>query len=122
MKGGSKQKVKKKQRWAYCSEFSGVLINEAIDAKCDPKISYPFDEYKISKFDVKTKKSAITKEDMLKVMYIDLSQEVESVRFARDIFVFSYLSGGISFTDIANLKSENIVEWRVKYIRKKTGK
>lgn len=37
-------------------------------------------------------------------------------------FVFSYLSGRISFTDIANLKSENIVEGRVKYIRKKTGK
>lgn len=96
--------------------------NKAIDAKCAPKSSYPFDEYKISKFDVKTKKRAITKVDMSNVMQVDLSSEVESVSFARDIFIFSYLCGGINFTDIANLKVENIIDGRLQYIRQKTGK
>ena len=53
---------------------------------------------------------------------IDLTGESESVQFSRDIFVFSYLCSGINFTDIANLKNENIVDNRLQYIRQKTGK
>lgn len=95
--------------------------NKALVAKCAVRTTYPFEEFKVSKFDVKTKKRAISKEDMLKIMQIDLSAEVESVSFARDIFIFSYLCGGINFTDIANLKSENIINGRLEYVRQKTG-
>lgn len=31
------------------------------------------------------------------------------VELSKDIFIFSYLCGGINFTDIANLTRENIV-------------
>jgi len=37
--------------------------------------------------------------------------------------MFSYLCGGINFTEIANLTKDNIIEGkRLHYIRQKTGK
>lgn len=96
--------------------------NKAIESKCAKKTNYPFNDFKISKFDIRTKKRAISKDEILQVMKIDLSKKPEPIQFARDIFIFSYLCGGINFTDIANLKQENIFENRIQYIRQKTGK
>lgn len=44
------------------------------------------------------------------------------IELSKDIFIFSYLCGGINFTDIANLTHENIQSGRLHYIRQKTGK
>lgn len=96
--------------------------NKAVEAKCARKTDYPFDEYKVSKFDVRTKKRAISKEDVLNIMKLDLADENNSIKLSRDIFIFSYLCGGINFSDIANLKQENIVNGRICYIRQKTAK
>lgn len=96
--------------------------NKAIEAKCVNKNYYPFNEFKTSKFDVSTKKRAISKADILKIMELDLSKEREYIKFSRDIFTFSYLCGGINFTDIANLQPSNIINERLDYIRQKTGK
>ena len=125
--------LKKYEQWLRVKENKETTIsllfrtlrsayNKAIEAKCAKKGNYPFDEYKVSKFDVKTRKRAISKEDVLKIMRVDLSQESESVRLSRDIFIFSYLCGGINFTDIANLLPENIIDNRIQYVRQKTGK
>lgn len=59
---------------------------------------------------------------MLKIMGLDLSNESDSVSLSRDIFIFSYLCGGINFTDVANLKTDNIIGGRLEYLRQKTGK
>ena len=97
--------------------------NKAIQAKCARKSDYPFDDYKINKFDTSTQKRAIAKTEVLK-----FTQEVQDlgkrqyVQLSKDIFVFSYLCGGINFTDIANLTKANIIEGRLHYIRQKTGK
>lgn len=98
--------------------------NKAIDSKCARKSDYPFTDYRISKFDVSTEKRAIAKADILK-----FSTDVRSigkqqyVQLSKDIFIFSYLCGGINFTDIANLTKDNIIEGkRLHYIRQKTGK
>ena len=96
--------------------------NKAVESKSAKKTNYPFNDFKISKFDIKTKKRAISKDEILLIMGADLSEKSESIKFARDIFIFSYLCGGINFTDIANLKHENIIENRIQYIRQKTGK
>ena len=97
--------------------------NKAIKAKCARKSDYPFDEYKINKFDTTTQKRAIAKTDVLKftteVQPIGKRQYME---LSKDIFVFSYLCGGINFTDIANLAKENIQNGRLHYIRQKTKK
>lgn len=96
--------------------------NKAVELKCASKNNYPFNDFKISKFDVKTKKRAISKDEILRIIELDLSQEKETMEFSRDIFIFSYLGGGINFTDISNLRPENIVENRIQYVRQKTGK
>jgi site-specific recombinase XerD len=97
------------------------IYNKAIEAKCARRSDYPFDSYKVSKFDVKTRKRAITKEDILKIMQLDISAEKPTISLSRDIFIFSYLTGGINFSDIANLKPENIKADRIIYTRQKTG-
>jgi len=96
--------------------------NKAVEARSARKSDYPFDEYKVSRFDVKTKKRAISKDDMKRIMSVDLSGEKASLKLSRDLFVFSYLCAGMNFTDIANLKIENIVNGRICYIRQKTAK
>ena len=96
--------------------------NKAIDAKCAKKSAYPFNEFKLSKFSTKTQKRAISKEEIKKIMEIDLSKEKFYVQFSRNVFIFSYLCGGINFTDISYLKIENIIDNKLVYIRKKTKK
>lgn len=98
------------------------VYNKAIKANVANKKNYPFNEFKVSKFNKQTTKRSISKSDILKIMNLDLSQQSESQQFSRDIFIFSYLCGGINFTDIANLKADNIVANRLQYIRQKTGK
>jgi site-specific recombinase XerD len=97
--------------------------NKAIKEKCAQKSAYPFEEFKVSKFDTSTKKRAIAKTDILKFM--DDTEPVSQKRYvqlSKDIFMFSYLCGGINFTDIANLTKANIVNGRLEYIRQKTHK
>ena len=97
--------------------------NKVIKERCAHLSDYPFQEYKISKFDTSTQKRAIAKTDMLK--FTETSQPIgqkKYVELSKDIFIFSYLCGGINFTDIANLTQENIVNGRLHYIRQKTGK
>ena len=97
--------------------------NKAIDAKCARRSDYPFDEYKINKFDTSTHKRAIAKTEVVKFMKDapDLGKR-HYVQLSKDIFVFSYLCGGINFTDIANLTTANIVNGRLEYVRQKTHK
>ena len=97
--------------------------NKAIKAKCARKSDYPFDEYKINKFDTKTQKRAIAKTEVLKfTKEVDNIGKRQYVQLSKDIFIFCYLCGGINFTDIANLTKVNITNGRIHYIRQKTGK
>ena len=98
------------------------VFNKAVELQLVKRDYYPFDAYKVSKFDTRTKKRAIAKEDVRKVIALDLSQGYPSERLARDIFVFSYFGAGINFADIALLKYGNVRDGRVQYVRKKTGK
>ena len=98
--------------------------NKAIKAKCARKSDYPFDEYKINKFNTTTTKRAIAKTEVLKFNTdtIPTIGKRQYMELSKDIFMFSYLCGGINFTDIANLTRSNIVQGRLHYIRQKTGK
>jgi site-specific recombinase XerD len=125
--------LKKYEEWLLkrnCKETSIFLYirylrktyKEAIEAKCAHQSVYPFDEYKLSKFNTKTPKRAIPKEAIKKVMTVDLSKELFYTQFSRDIFIFSYLCGGINFADIASLKLGSLIDGKLMYIRKKTKK
>ena len=59
----------------------------------------------------KTRKRAITKEDVQKLAELEIERDSRfNYRdFARDIFLFSYYTAGINFTDIATLRYCDIV-------------
>ena len=98
------------------------VFNRALSMKLIKQDIYPFNDFKVSKFDVRTKKRAVTKEDVKKIMSLDLSGERQYMQLARDIFLFSYFGAGINFSDIALLRYDDIQDGRIRYIRKKTGK
>jgi integrase len=45
----------------------------------------------------------------------------DTLALARDLFMFSFYTQGMSFSDVANLKKENIKNGAICYERKKTG-
>ena len=96
--------------------------NKAVENNNVRKVENPFKKFKVSKFNTKTQKRAISKEDIKKVMNIDLTSQRPYMRLSRDIFIFSYLCGGVNFTDIANLKLSHIINNRLVYVRQKTKK
>jgi site-specific recombinase XerD len=98
------------------------VYNKAITAQHAKRTSYPFDEFKVSKFNTRTEKRAVSKEVIKEIMNLDLSGKSEYLNFSRDVFIFSYLCSGINLTDIANLKQSNIQNNRLVYTRQKTGK
>jgi site-specific recombinase XerD len=99
------------------------VYNKAIEEKCALKSTYPFDGYKISKFDLSTAKRAIPKDTVKQIINADTSTSNRFyAQFSRDIFTFSYLCGGINFADIARLTGSNIIGGTLTYIRQKTGK
>lgn len=99
------------------------VYNKAIQVKCARKSDYPFDNYKINKFSTKTEKRAIAKTEILKIQECHTkNSKGQYMELSRDLFMFSYLCGGINFTDMANLTADNIINGRIKYIRQKTHK
>ena len=121
------------EKWLKCRNIKDTTIsilfrtlrsvfNRALSMKLIRQDIYPFNDFKVSKFDVRTKKRAVSKEDVKKIMSLDLSGERQYMQLARDIFLFSYFGAGINFSDIALLRYCDISEGRIRYIRKKTGK
>lgn len=97
-----------------------AAYNRAIDAKIVCKEKNPFIEYKLSHLNTKTMKRALSKADILKIINADCNGQSNLRKLTHDIFTFSYLCGGISFVDIANLTPNNIIENRLIYQRQKT--
>lgn len=97
-----------------------AAFNRAIDAKIVRKDKNPFTEYKLNHLNTKTMKRALSKKDIMKIINAKCSDKSELRKLTQDIFTFSYLCGGISFVDIANLTAQNIVEDRLIYQRQKT--
>lgn len=97
-----------------------ATYNKAIEAKIVTREKNPFIEYKLSHFNTKTIKRALSKNDILKLINANCNGQSKLRQLTHDLFSFSYLCGGISFVDIANLTRQNIVEDRLIYQRQKT--
>ena len=97
-----------------------ATYNKAVEAKCADREKSPFVEYKLSRFSTKTKKRALSKESVKKILKMDCSDMSEKARLAHDVFSFSYYCGGISLVDVANLTPDNIIDGRLVYERQKT--
>lgn len=68
----------------------------------------------------KTVKRAIPLDCIKKIRQLDLTTN-PNLDFARDIFLFSFYTRGMSFIDIAFLKKSDLQNGSVSYCRKKTG-
>ena len=73
----------------------------------------------------KTEKRAISASAISRLVEVKLDEFAKekgiSLSFSRDLFMFGIYTQGMSFTDLANLKKENINEGFIRYNRKKTG-
>ena len=68
----------------------------------------------------KTAKRAIPLKAIKKIKYLNLSLH-PSLDFARDMFMFSFYTRGMSFVDIAYLKKKDLSDGILSYRRRKTG-
>lgn len=97
-----------------------AIFNVAIEDGVVKAEYYPFKTFKVSKLTKETAKRSITKSDVEAI--INYKTEHSYSLFAIDIFLFTYLMGGINFVDIAYLTKENLIDERLVYQRRKTKK
>lgn len=98
------------------------VFNKAIEQDVIKQDAYPFNRFKINKFDIHTEKRSISKEEVQRILALELSDSGFYMGLAKDLFLFSYFGAGINFSDIALLRFCNLKDGRVCYVRKKTGK
>ena len=96
-----------------------AIYNKAIKHKIVDRANYPF--YDISIKSQRTANRAISKADIKRLISMPLVENSQSWR-ALNYFMLSFYLRGISFTDLAYLKSSNIIDDRLYYKRRKTHK
>ena len=99
-----------------------VIYNYAIENGDVKAELYPFKKYKVSKLQQETPRRSISKDEIIKIINYHTINKNIYTEFARDIFIFSYLMGGINFKDIAHLTPKQIVGNQLIYRRIKTNK
>lgn len=107
-----------------------ATFNKAISEGIVKSDAYPFSrnrselhKFSVSKFDLTTRKRAISREDINKIEHFDAFNQ--RLQLTKDVFLFSFYTGGINFVDIAQLRWKNIVSQsatsqRIIYTRQKT--
>lgn len=96
-----------------------AIYNKAIKAGIISKDAYPFTNYRIKT--TPTEKRALDIKSIKSIVMLDL-KETDSLFHFRNYFLTSYMLYGVSFIDMAFLKLENIIDNRIKFIRRKTSK
>jgi len=99
-----------------------VLFNLAIEQNIVKSEYYPFKAYKVSKLHKATAKRAISKGEIHDVIGYNCTEKDNYTRLAINLFAFSYYTGGINFVDMAYMTNDNLIDGRLIYTRKKTGK
>lgn len=92
-----------------------VLINDQAYLAGNP--------FKVTRTNVcKTIKRALTRMELIKLATLTFDSETEShLEFARDVFMFSYYTRGMSLVDIVYLKKSQLIDDVIVYQRKKTN-
>ena len=96
-----------------------AIYNKAIKQKIIERSYYPFHDIIIKS--ETTIKRAVLREDIIRLKEIITSPNTGEWR-AQNYFLLSFYLIGMSFTDLAYLKHENIIDGRVVYRRRKTHK
>lgn len=97
-----------------------AIYNSAIKSKIVTQDDYPFRDYVISKLKSTKIKKALTKEELQMLLDYDFSENKEGAKVLYT-YLFSFFCRGMNFTDIAELKWDDITSSRFSYIRNKTG-
>jgi integrase len=96
-----------------------ALFNKAIKAKVVARDLYPFHEIRIKT--EKTAKRALKTEELTKI-YHQPTKPNSAERHAANYFFLSFGLRGMSFTDMAYLKTSNLKDGYIVYRRRKTQK
>ena len=99
-----------------------AVYNVAIEQNIVKAEYYPFKIYKVSKLQKATAKRAISKGEINTVIGYDCAEKDRYTQLAINLFAFSYYTGGINFVDMAYMTNDNLIDGRLIYTRKKTGK
>lgn len=97
-----------------------AVYNKGIVEGYVKKELYPFNEYKVSKFSTQTRKRAISRQDIQKIIDLTL-EEGTNLYDARNIFLFSYYTMGTNYIDLAYLEWKDVNNDKLVYERSKTG-
>ncbi len=103
---------------AYFRSFKAI-VNKAINYEILPNEFYPFKKFKIKK--TKTTPRVLTMEEMKSYMNLNLDRS-HPLYSTWNIGKLIFMLRGINITDLLLLTQENIVNDRIIYTRKKTGK
>ncbi len=95
------------------------ILNRALNAELISQKSYPFGKGKYIIPTGRNVKKALNIEQIRSIKNYFTVPGSPSDR-AKDFFLFSYLSNGINFKDIARLKNENIKVDQIHFVRAKT--
>ena len=101
-----------------------AIYNKAIKEGVITPKQNPFILYKVGSLWTPTRKRAITKDEIQKIVDLEIphNRRLYYKGLARDLFLFSYFTAGMNFNDIARLRHKDIIGERVYYSRHKTQK
>ena len=103
---------------SYFRSFKAIC-NKAINYDLAPQECYPFRKFKIKK--TKTTPRVLTMEEMRRYMHLNLEKS-HPLYMTWNIGKLILILRGINITDLLLLTQNNIVNDRIIYTRKKTGK
>jgi site-specific recombinase XerD len=97
------------------------IYNEAIELGLISREKYPFNQYKISTLKQEKKYRALSLDQIKMIKNLD-TNIYQDLKLSKDLFLFSYYTGGMNFIDLINLKISDLYndDSRVTYIRSKT--
>ena len=96
-----------------------AIYNKAIQRELVNERFYPFKKYKISKFKGSSFKRALSMQEVLRIVNLDLTEYPLLIN-SRNYFVFSFYTRGMNFADMMRLRWSDISEDRIYYTRSKT--
>lgn len=101
---------------SFYNRILRAVYNRAVEQEITSQ-RYPF-KHVYTGID-KTIKRAIPLKDIKRIKTLDLSLK-PSLNFARDLFLFSFYTRGMSFVDMAYLKKSDLQNGILTYVRRKT--
>lgn len=107
----------KKNTCSFYMRILRAVYNRAVEKGLTPQ-NLPF-RHVYTGID-KTMKRAVSIDVIKRLRTLDLSHR-PSLEFARDMFLFSFYTRGMSYIDMANLKKSDLNDGYLTYCRRKTG-